>query len=62
MDNDQLINEMQSIREKNNGNWMDLVRLAMKVAPEEARSILAKIVEHDKNVVAILEDLSHDNR
>lgn len=61
MDNDQLINKMQSIREKNNGNWMDLVRLAMKVAPEEARSILAKIVEHDKNVVAILEDLSHDN-
>jgi hypothetical protein len=45
-----IIDEIESIRSKNNVNWMDLVRLAFEVAPDRAKEIIAKIVEKDKEV------------
>ena len=56
--NQELINQMQHIRAKNNSNWMDLVRLAMELDPVRTKQILQQIVDHDKNVVGILEELA----
>ena len=32
-----IINKIEIIRSKNNKNWMDLLRLAFKYAPKEAK-------------------------
>lgn len=55
---DQLIDEMQEIRRKNNINWMDLVRLAFKLDPVRAKSIMLEVIENDELVIDILRKLS----
>ena len=37
------IDQIQLIRQKNNVNWMDILRLAFKYAPKEASQIMNKI-------------------
>ena len=44
------INKIQLLRKKNNLNWMNILRLAMKHAPEETKKILKKINTFDKKV------------
>lgn len=53
-----LIDAMESIRTKNNVNWMDLVRLAFEVDPVRAKSIVRQIVENDRHIANILEQLA----
>jgi len=55
---DKLIDDMQEIRRKNNINWMDLVRLAFKLDPIRAKSIMLEVVENDEAVTRILRELS----
>lgn len=45
-----LIGEMQAVRERNNTLWMDLVRLAFKANPDEAKAIAAQIKEADAQI------------
>jgi hypothetical protein len=49
---------MESIRTKNNVNWMDLVRLAFEVDPVRAKSIIRQIVDNDRHIANILEQLA----
>lgn len=51
------VDKIQKIREKNNQGWMDLLRLALEVAPERTKEILKGIVEKDKQVVAEVEKM-----
>ena len=44
------INKIQLLRKKNNLNWMDILRLAMKHAPFETKKILKKINSFDKKI------------
>ena len=44
------INKIQLLRKKNNLNWMDILRLAMKHAPSETKKILKKINSFDKKI------------
>jgi len=44
------INKIQLLRKKNNLNWMNILRLAMKHAPEETKKILKKINSFDKKI------------
>jgi hypothetical protein len=53
-----LIDEMENIRRKNNTNWMDIVRLAIKLDPVETKKLIAQIVENDRKIANVLEDLS----
>ena len=57
-DDMKLIDQMEDIRKKNNTNWMDIVRLAMRLDPVETKKLIAQIVEHDKQIANVLEDLS----
>jgi hypothetical protein len=45
-----IIDQIQNIRSKNNKNWMDLLRLAFKHAPNEAADIVADIYREDKEI------------
>ena len=50
MNNDQLITDIQKVREKNNKLWMDLLRLAFKYVPKEASEIMRKISTNDSKI------------
>jgi hypothetical protein len=45
-----IIDQIEAVRRKNNKNWMDLLRLAFKHAPEEAAAIVADIYREDKEI------------
>jgi|TARA_R100001530_G_scaffold132125_2_gene104257 hypothetical protein len=50
------IDKIEKIRAENNRSWMDILRLASRVAPEEARKLLGEIVARDKEISALLEE------
>ena len=52
-----IINKIEKIRSKNNVNWMDLLRLAFKYAPVEARMLIKKINRDDKKISNLLKTL-----
>ena len=45
-----LINQIQKIRSKNNKNWMDLLRLSLKLDFKTTSKILRDIVSDDKKI------------
>ena len=45
-----LINQIQKIRSKNNKNWMDLLRLSLKLDFKTTAKILKDIVSDDKKI------------
>ena len=53
-----IIDEIQDIRSKNNVNWMDVLRLAFKRSPNEAREIISRINTDDNKISSLLERLS----
>ena len=57
----EIINEIESIRSKNNVNWMDILRLAFKHAPDQAREIVGRINTDDTKISSLLEKLSNNN-
>jgi hypothetical protein len=54
----EIIDEIQRVRSNNNKVWMDLVRLAVTVAPKEAKAIFSRITDNDEKVSALLRKLS----
>jgi hypothetical protein len=58
MKKNNIINKIEKIRSKNNKNWMDLLRLAFKYAPKEAKKILKKINDHDKKISKLFQEIS----
>lgn len=54
----EIIQEIEKIREHNNKNWMDLVRLAFEYAPNEAKAIMTEINLDDAKITALLEQLA----
>lgn len=51
------IKQISKIRVKNNENWMKLLTLAFKYAPEEAREIMNEIIQCDKQITELCEKL-----
>ena len=37
-----IIDQIEKVRSRNNVNWMDVLRLAFKYAPDEARALMKK--------------------
>lgn len=52
-----LIDQIERIRGKNNKNWMDLLRLAFREAPEEAAQIMAAIYRDDSAISSLVKKL-----
>ena len=45
-----LVNKIEKIRSKNNKNWMDIVRLSLRLDFKETSIILYQINNHDKKI------------
>ncbi len=53
-----LITQISNARKKNNINWMNLLRLAMKFAPAEAKKILKDINKQDQKISKLVSRIS----
>lgn len=51
------VDKITEIRRQNNDCWMDLLRLAIKHAPEETREILLKITKNDREITWLMAKL-----
>lgn len=45
-----VINKIQNIRSKNNKNWMDILRVAVKHAPHESKKLMIQITKKDMQI------------
>lgn len=54
-----VIDEVERVRMRNNVNWMDVLRLAFRHAPDEARVLMKKINEEDGEISELLKRLSN---
>ncbi len=53
-----IIDEVERVRTRNNVNWMDVLRLAFRYAPDEARELMKKINQEDDRISALFKQLS----
>lgn len=58
MEANEIIDQIEEIRRKNNNLWMSLLRLALHKAPTEAKAILAEITRNDRKVSDLTAKLS----
>jgi hypothetical protein len=56
----EIIDAVEAVRTKNNKNWMDILRVSFKHAPEEARPILAEINKSDGEISRLLDKLANN--
>ena len=56
--NSKIIDQIQKVRNSNNKNWMDVLRLAFKASPKEASKIMEKININDKKISSLAKKLS----
>tara|TARA_Y100000996_G_C22093142_1_gene466626 strand:- start:239 stop:463 length:225 start_codon:yes stop_codon:yes gene_type:complete len=56
------INQIQSIRSKNNKNWMDLLRLSLKLDFNSTSKILKEICKDDKRISNLAQKIYKLNR
>lgn len=52
-----IINQIEKIRSKNNVNWMNLLRLAFRLDPQETKKIMKKVNYDDKKISNLLSKL-----
>ena len=52
------IDEIEKVRSKNNVNWMDVLRLAFKNAPNESKELMKKINQEDNRISELFKKLS----
>jgi len=45
-----IISKIEKVRSKNNVNWMDVLRVALKHAPDETIELMKNINEKDKKI------------
>ena len=51
-----MIDKIESIRGKNNFNWMNILRLAYKNSPKEASKIMSKIYKDDQRISKLVKN------
>ena len=56
----EIIDKIEKIRSKNNINWMNILRLAFKYSPDEAKEIVKKINLNDTEISFLLKKLSEN--
>lgn len=50
-----MIETVEGIRRVNNSYWMQILRIALREAPEETREVLQNVISLDKSVTEIME-------
>ena len=54
---EKIFKDIEKLRSKNNKNWIDILRLAFKHSPSEAKKIFKQIVNKDKQLIKLAKDL-----
>ncbi len=52
-----IVNKIQKIRSKNNKNWMDLLRLSLRLDYKATSNILSEIYKDDKKITVLIKKL-----
>lgn len=61
-DTDKIIDKLEETRRRNNVNWMDLVRLAFRSSPDEAREIMKRICDADAEIMDVARELAGEKK
>jgi hypothetical protein len=59
---EQIIDGIELIRSRNNKNWMNLLRIALKHAPKEGQKIMRNIVDCDSEINKLTSRLAGGNK
>jgi hypothetical protein len=54
----EIIDQIEKVRKKNNKNWMDILRIAFKYAPNQASRVLSEIYKEDKRLNMLAKKLT----
>ena len=57
-----LVNQIQKIRSKNNKNWMDLLRLSLKLDFNSTSKILKEICKDDSRISSLAKKIYKLNK
>ena len=52
-----IINKIEKVRSKNNVNWMDVLRIALKNAPDETIKLMKNINKKDKKISSLFNSI-----
>jgi hypothetical protein len=52
-----IISQIESIRKKNNVNWMNILRIAFKYSPKAAAKVMSKIYIDDQKISSLVKKL-----
>ena len=53
-----IISQIENIRKKNNVNWMDILRIALKNEPKATAKVMSKIYSYDKRIGKLVKKLT----
>ena len=53
-----IISNIESIRKKNNVNWMNILRIAFKYNPKETAKVMSKIYSDDQKIGELVKKLT----
>ena len=53
-----IIKKIENTRTKNNINWMNILRIAMKYSPQETKKALKKINKQDQKISKLLKKIT----
>ncbi len=54
----EIINQIEKIRKKNNSNWMNILRVAFDADPKRSSKILSRIYSDDKKISKLAKQLT----
>ena len=57
---EKIVNKIQKIRSNNNVNWMNLLKLALKLDPKKTSEILSKIYADDQKISKLVSKLKNN--
>jgi len=57
-----IVNQIQKIRNKNNKNWMDLLRLSLKLDFNSTSKIIKEICKDDKRISSLAQKIYKLNK
>jgi len=52
-----IISQIEKIRKKNNVNWMNILRIAIKYNPKTTKQVMSKIYSDDKKISTLVKRL-----
>ena len=55
-----IIDEIEKVRTRNNVNWMDILRLAIRNAPDDAIALLQKVNSEDERISELFNKISYE--